>query len=173
MSSRPANNEYAQYYERYISLVPDDDILTVFETQITYLERLAGAVTSDKEQYRYAPDKWSIREVIGHLIDGERVFGYRAFCISRGEAASLPKFDENAYIVESHYHRRTLSDLLAEFALLRKSNLVLFSKMTESDWKQMGTANNNPVSVLAIAFIMAGHFQHHLKVLRQTYGLSA
>jgi hypothetical protein len=172
MISRPSENEYASYYSRYISLVSGSDVLSVLETQLEDITRLVGSVTPERETYRYAPDKWSIRQVLGHLVDGERVFGYRAFCISRGESALLPKFDENAYVAESHYNERTLSGLLAEFTIIRKSNLAFLCQLTETDWKRMGTVSNNPVSVRALAFIMAGHVRHHYTLLHTSYDVS-
>src|SRR5512133_3675899 len=97
-NGRPADTEYAPYYAKYIDLVPDDDVLSTLEGQIDDLRRFAAKVPPDREGFRYAPDKWSVRQVIGHLTDGERVFGYRAFCFSRGEQTPLPAFDENVYV---------------------------------------------------------------------------
>ncbi|OGB95868.1 MAG: hypothetical protein A2Z31_08020 [candidate division NC10 bacterium RBG_16_65_8] len=172
MAARPSDKEFAAYYARYVSLVPESDVLSALESQIGVIERIARSVSRERETYRYAAGKWSIREVFGHLIDGERVFGHRAFCISRGEAAPLPKFDENAYVAESRYNDCALADLLAEFAGIRHSNLTFLRRLTEEDWQRFGTASDNPVSVRALAFIMAGHVRHHLNVLHASYGVS-
>lgn len=171
MTSRPAENEFATYFLRYISLVPESDVLPVLEMQVAELERLARWIPPERETYRYGPDKWSIREVFGHLIDAERVFAYRAFCISRGETAPLPSFDENAYVAGSRYNDRKLPDLLTEFTLLRKSGIAFLSRLHDAEWRRMGTASNHPVSVRALAFIMAGHVRHHVNGLRTSYGV--
>ena len=169
MTSRPSESEYGVYYSRYVSLVPETDVLSILGTQIEEIGKLVASVTIERESYRYAPDKWCIREVFGHLIDGERIFGYRAFCFSRGEAAPLPSFDQNTYISNSRYNERSLSDLLTEFITIRKSNLVFLNQLTDEDWKRTGTVGENLVSVRALAFIMAGHVRHHFNVLRMSY----
>lgn len=172
MPSPPLTTEFAPYYAGYLALITEPDILAMLEAQIDDLERMIQAVPPERETYRYAPGKWSIREVVGHLIDADRVFGYRAFCISRGEKAALPSYDENEYVAKSGYHDRTLQDLLAEFTQVRQSNLAFFLRLTDDQWMQMGIANHNPVSVRAIAFITAGHLRHHLNVLQKSYVLS-
>jgi hypothetical protein len=173
MEMRPKPDEYAQYYARYVSLVPEGDILDLLERQRTDLARLGAAVPADREQFRYMPGKWSVREVIGHLIDGERVFGYRAFCISRGEQAHLPSFDEKLYVGRSSYDRVRLADLIAEFTEVRNVNLAMFRRLEESRWTSTGIASDNRVSVRALAYIMAGHLRHHTAVLHERYGLPA
>ena len=172
MTLRSSDTEYASYYSRYVALVPESDVLSKLEAQVAEVGQFVGSVPPERETYRYAAGKWSIREVLGHLIDGERVFGYRAFCISRGELTPLPAFDENAYVAASHYNERTVSDLLAEFTSLRQSNSAFLCRLGEEDWKRMGTASNNPVSVRALAYIMVGHVRHHLNGLRTAYGVS-
>jgi hypothetical protein len=145
----------------------------MLETQMVDISGMAGSVPPERETYRYGAAKWSIREVLGHLIDGERVFGYRSFCVSRGELAPLPAFDANAYVAASEYNERTVSDLLAEFTSLRKSNIAFLCRLGEEAWKRMGTVSNNPVSVRALAYIMVGHVRHHMNGLRTAYGVSA
>src|SRR5512141_2062747 len=108
MTTRPAESEYAPYYARYVDLVPETDVLIALEEQLADIAQLSSRVTGERERFRYGEGKWSIREVLGHLIDAERVFGYRAFCISRGEQAPLPSSDENRYIAESRYNNRSL-----------------------------------------------------------------
>jgi hypothetical protein len=169
--SRPSDTEYASYYARYVSLVPDVDILKSLEAQLVEAGRIVAAVSSERERFRYGEGKWSIREVYGHIIDAERVFAYRAFCFSRGESASLPSFDEKAYVAHSRYDERTLRNLHEEFTVLRKANLAFLRWCSEASWLQQGVASNNQVSVRALAFIMVGHARHHFNVLRDRYGV--
>jgi hypothetical protein len=171
MTSRPSNAEYAAHFEQYVSLVSEQDILDVLKRQLLEFSRYSQAVAPDHEKFRYAPGKWSIRQVYGHLIDGERVFGYRAFCFGRGEKASLASFEENAYVAESRYDERPLSDLLAEFIVVRQANLHFLSWLSDEGWKRHGTAGDNLVSVRALAYIMAGHVRHHFNILRERYGV--
>jgi len=171
ITSRPSDTEYAPYYSRYISLVSEADVLSALEAQVDEIQRVGESITPEREKYRYEEDKWSIREVFGHLTDTERVFGYRAFCISRGERAPLPSFDQNPYVAESRYNEYGLSELISEFILVRKSNIALLRRLNDGEWKRMGTASNNPVSVRALAFMMAGHVRHHFKGLRTSYGV--
>ena len=158
-------------FSGYVSLVPEADALVVLESQADTIRRLASAVPAERETFRYAPGKWSVREVVGHVVDAERVFGYRAFCVSRGEEASLPGFDENEYVAESGFDQRTLAELVAEFAVVREANLAVLRRLDSRRLERVGTANGSPVSVRALAFIMAGHVRHHAGVLRARYGI--
>jgi hypothetical protein len=170
MNERPTDSEYAPYYERYVSLV-DGNVLAVLEEQKGVLRRLAESIPPERESYRYAEGKWSIREVIGHMIDGERVFGYRSFCISRGDQTPLPGFDENRYIADSDYNNRSLHDLVDELIAARDLNLRTFHALSEEAWSRLGIASGHPVSVRALAYITAGHLKHHVKVLASRYGM--
>jgi hypothetical protein len=172
MLPRPSVSEYAQFYAGYVSRVPESDILGVLGGQAEELLRVARSVPPSREQYRYAPGKWSIREVFGHLIDAERVFGYRAFCITRGEHRPLPAFDEQAYVASSRYDQRTLPDLVREFTMVRGSHMAFLTTLGEAEWGRSGIAAEAPVSVRALAFIMAGHLRHHLNVLTTRYDVS-
>ena len=171
-TGQPLETEYAPYYRDYVGQVTEEDILPVLRSQLDTLDVLLGRVTPDRETYRYAEGKWSIREIIGHLIDGERVFGHRAFCIARGEKQNLPGFEQNDYILTAPYDRLDLEDLLSEFRLVRLSNLAMLRNLDGEAWARMGTANDNQVSVRALAFIIAGHVRHHMGVLRERYGLA-
>lgn len=171
MSARPAENEYATFYRGYVSLVPEGDVLPVLEAQPEGLARIAAQVSPEKEIFRYAPDKWSVRQVFGHLSDAERVFGYRAFCLSRAEAAPLPGFDENGYVAESRSSDQPLAELARTFGRVREANLTLLRHLDLSQWERRGVANGSPISVRALAFIMAGHVRHHLAGLRDRYGV--
>ncbi len=171
MTHRPAADEYAPYYEKYVSLVPGTDILSILEKQIETIQKYAAAVSAEREKYRYAEGKWSIREVFGHMIDGEWVFGYRALCISRGETAPLPSFDENGYVDHSNYANRELAELCAELVAVRRVNLMLLRTFDGQNWERRGTASGKTVSARALAFLMAGHILHHLSGLHNNYGI--
>ena len=168
---RPGETEFAPFYAGYVSLVPEGEVLGVLESQPGEVARLAASVPLVRETHRYAPGKWSLREVFGHITDGERVFGYRSFCISRGETASLPGFDENEYIKTSGFDQRPLADLARDFAAIREANLTVLRRLPEKDWDRTGTAFAKLVSVRALAYIMAGHVRHHLGILRDRYGV--
>ena len=171
--NRPNQTEYAPYYEEYVSQVNENDILPVLRSQLDALDVLLNNVPAERETYRYAEGKWSIREIIGHLIDAERVFGYRALCIARGEQQGLPGFDQEEYMLTAPYDRISLEDLLSELRLVRLSNIAMLRTLDGEAWSRTGTANNNPVTVRALAFIMAGHVRHHMNVLRERYLTSA
>ena len=167
--NRPTESEYAPYYQGYIAHVSEEEILPVLRSQLDALDVLLNRVASDRESYRYAEGKWSIREIAGHLIDAERVFGYRAFSIARGESRNLPGFDQNEYMLTAPYDRIDLEDLLSEFRLVRLANIAMLRNLDEEAWRRIGTANDSQVSVRALAFIMAGHVRHHMEVLRERY----
>ena len=171
--NRPLESEYAPYYRGYVAQVAEEEILPVLRSQIEALDLLLDQVTPERETYRYAEAKWSIREVVGHLIDGERVFGYRALCIARGENQNLPGFDEKEYMLSAPYNRVDLEDLMSEFRLVRLSNIAMLRNLDEEAWSRMGTANDAPVSVRALAFIMGGHIRHHMGVLSERYLFAA
>jgi hypothetical protein len=146
-------------------------VTAVLEAQPAQLQQLAGGIAIDRETYRYAPGKWSIREVLGHVIDAERVFGYRAFSIGRGEQQPLSRFDQDAYLAAAGFDQRPLADLVNEFGVVREASLSALRHFTDSDWDRTGTVGGNPMSARAIAFIMAGHVRHHLRVLQEQYGI--
>ncbi len=171
-TGRPADGEFAPFYARYVSLVTEADALDALERQVDGLRRLVASVPKEREGYRYGPDKWSVRQVIGHLVDGERVFGYRAYCISRGEQASLPSFDENAYVAASRYEATPLAELGSELLAVRDTNLVALRRLDAAAWQRLGTASGKPVSVRALAFVMVGHIRHHESILRERYGIA-
>ncbi len=170
--NRPLESEYAPYYQGYVAHVTEDEILPVLRSQLDALDVLLNRVAPEQETFRYAEGKWSIREVIGHLIDTERVFGYRAFSIARGEQRNLPGFDENEYMLRAPYDRIDLEDLLSELRLVRLSNIAMLRNLNDEAWLRTGIANDSPVSVRALAFIMAGHARHHMGVLSQRYHIS-
>ena len=167
--NRPIESEYASFYQGYIDQVSENEILPVLRSQMDDLDVLLDKVTPEKETYAYAEGKWSIRELIGHLIDGERVFGYRAFCIGRGEKQNLPGFDQDDYMLTAPYNQIDLEDLLSELRLIRLGNMAMFRTFYEESWSRVGNANGSPVTARALAFVMAGHVRHHMNVLRERY----
>ena len=166
---KPNLGDYSTYYENYIKLIDGDDILKILNEQSKKTQDILNSFSEHRGNFRYADGKWTVKEVVGHLLDTERVFAYRALCIARGEKKSLPGFDQNDYVSEGNFNRRELFDLNYEFRLLRESNLLLFRSFTPEMLKLKGFANESSVSVLAILFIIAGHEKHHMKVLREKY----
>lgn len=171
MTERPGEDEYAPHFGKYVSLVTEPDVLTVLRAQADLITRVASNVTADRETFRYGPEKWSIREVFGHLNDGERVFGYRAVCISRGDASHFPSFDENLYVANSRFDEVPLGELLEEFQHLRAANAIALERMDERAWTTVGTASGRQMSVRAFAYVMVGHVRHHLEILHDRYGV--
>ncbi len=170
---RPDSTEHAPYYATYVALTPEDDILPVLERQPSEVASLAATVAPDREGFRYEAGKWSIRELLGHVCDTERVFGFRAFCFSRGEEAPLPGFDEKVYTPAGRYDERPLAEIVAEFAAVRAANLAVLRRLDAAAWIRRGTASGNPVTVRALAYMMAGHARHHLGVLRDRYAVGS
>ena len=171
--ARPAASEFAPYYQTYISQVPDGNLLSQIEQQGRDTVKLLRGIDEKNSQYRYAPDKWSIREVVGHLADTERVFTYRALTFARGDVTSLPSFDENGWAKTSNAGRRSLADLVSEFESVRSATLTLFRGFGEDEFARTGKANDNPFSVRAVAYVVAGHERHHIKILRERYGVTS
>jgi hypothetical protein len=169
--ARPASTEYAPFYGGYVSEVPDGDLLAHLERQGRETAALLRAISEQRSQHRYAPGKWTIREVVGHMIDAERVFTYRALSFARGEGASLPSFDENAWAATSNAGARSLKDLIDELTVVRGATVALFRGFSDTEFARAGTASNNHITVRALAYIVAGHERHHIKILRERYGV--
>lgn len=170
MSERPGSDEYGEFYAGYVGRVGDVDIVSTLTEQASELGRLLDRMSPGGGAYRYAAGKWSVAEVIGHLADAERIFGMRATCVARGETTPLPGFDQNAYVAEGRFDLRTIDSLRREFELLRGANLAMFGSLPEDRWRRRGTASGSPITVRALAWIIAGHLDHHLAVLRDRYG---
>ena len=167
---QPKEDEYAPFYADYIARVPDTDVLQALRDQSKELNRVADGVGA-RERFRYSPGKWSVREIFGHLVDAERFFGHRAFCVSRGDSTPLPGFDEKLYVSGSGYDSRPLAELVKDFSLLREANSRLFESLEASTFAREGVANGARITVRALAFIMTGHVRHHLAVLKERYGI--
>lgn len=168
---RPQSDEHNPYYSRYISLVPDADILATLRGQIRETAALLRGLSDEKGNFRYAPGKWSVKEVVGHLSDTERVFGYRALRIARNDQTPLAGFEQDDYVRFGPFAQRSLAELVDEFAAVRQCSLFLLSELDEEGWRRRGTANNSAITVRAIAYIVAGHELHHRSILKEKYGL--
>jgi uncharacterized damage-inducible protein DinB len=167
--ARPDQSEYAPYYQGYVSLVPDGDIVSTLTRQLEETQALLRSIPETRADYSYAEGKWSIKEVVGHIIDAERIFAYRALRIARNDQTPLSGFDQNDYVRAGSFNVRDLASLIEEFGLVRLSNVHLFRSFDDQTWLRRGVANDVEVSVRALAFIMAGHERHHLGVLQDKY----
>lgn len=166
---RPAPDEFSPYYGRYVDKVPDGDIVATLRDQVEETLAALRAIPEAKAGHRYAPDKWSIREVVGHLSDCERIFTYRALRIARGDETPLPGFDENAFVSRARLDDRSFSGLIDEYAAVRVASVALFDSLFPEEWNRRGIASEKGVSVRALAWITAGHERHHLEILRARY----
>ena len=165
----PAADEYAPFYAGYVEQVQEGALLPALAAQPAELAALIARVAAAYEHYKYGPEKWTLRQLFGHLVDGERVFGFRAFTFSRGDENPLPSFDENAYVERAGSDAIALSDHVREFTLLRESNLIALRRLDGEQWRRRGIASGKPVSVRALACIMVGHVRHHLAIVRDRY----
>lgn len=167
--SPPAKNEYASYYQKYIELLPEGDVFDILEQQMRLTLDLLLGMTDEQADFAYARGKWTIREVVGHMIDTERIFATRALCFARGETAPMPGYDQDAYVRSADFSSRSRSGLSGEYEHLRKSNLFLFSTWDPAVQMRRGMADGNEMSVRAIPFMIAGHERHHLNVITRHY----
>ncbi|MFI5208616.1 MAG: DinB family protein [Gemmatimonadales bacterium] len=168
-SERPGADEHASYYAQYVAEAPGKELVTGLESQAADMAALIKGVAAAREGHRYAEGKWSIKEVIGHITDSERVFAYRLLRFARGDATALPSFDENLIAKNSEADSRKLADLGEEFAAVRRATVTLVRPMQDAQMMRRGTASGKEVSARALAWIIAGHAQHHMKVLRERY----
>ena len=169
--SKPDSSEYADFYKPYIDILPDDDkkLVQQLESSLVLAMNLFGHISEEKGSYRYASGKWSIKELLQHLIDSERVFTYRALRFARSDEKDLLGFDENLYVETCRADERTMPALLEEFGHLRKSNILMFGSLDEAALRRKGSVDNNQLSVRALGFICCGHLLHHLKVIQERY----
>jgi hypothetical protein len=167
--TRPEPNEYAPYYGKYVSMVDSDDIVKALADQALDTASLLSALTEREGDLRYAPDKWSVKEVLGHVCDSERIFAYRALRIARKDQTPIEGFEQDDYVRNGPFARCRLSDLVAEFRDIRRATVSLFGGFDDAAWLRCGTANKNEVSVRALAYIIAGHELHHRRLLQERY----
>lgn len=168
---RPAPDEYAASHADYVALVPEEDVLSAIEQQSSVTQKLLSGLDESKASFRYEDGKWSVKEVVGHMIDTERILGWRALAIARGDTQPLPGFDENDYVLNAGFDQWRLGDLSEAYALARRSTIVFFRNLPDAAWSRKGTANGFPVTVRGLAWVIAGHERHHLNVLRERYRL--
>jgi hypothetical protein len=168
--SRPETGEYAASYAGYVARIGNDEnLLEVLTAQLDELPRLLAGVPGSREEFRYAPGKWSVKEIVGHLSDSERIFAYRALRFARGDESALPGFDENAYVPEMNAGARALADLTSEWTDVRRATLALLRHLPSPAWQRRGVASGKPISVRALAYVIAGHTRHHAAVLEERY----
>lgn len=166
---RPRADEHNPYYSKYIEQVPDGDLVSMMREQSMDTVALLRGLSDERANYAYAPGKWTIKEVVGHLMDAERVFGYRALTIARNDKTNLPGFDENAWVPVANFGARTLGDLLEEFQVVRASTIHLARHLSDEALARVGSANGHAISVRALFYIVAGHERHHVALLKERY----
>ena len=167
--SRPAPGDYAPYAEQYVVLVSGDDIVGALSAQLKQTVALFSGRSERDGNFRYAPGKWTVKEVLGHVADTERIFAYRALRIARGDQTPLADFEQDDYVRGARFSERKLADVVEEYSDVRRANLDLFRSLDEEAWRRRGAANNSPVTVLALAYLIAGHELHHRKILGERY----
>ena len=170
--TRPQPAEAAPYYFKYIDLITSDDIVPAIYAQKDETVRLLEGISEEKSLYAYAPGKWTIRELLNHVNDGERVFLYRAFWFARGFQDALPSFEQDVAVQFAQANQTSWAQLVAEFKTVRWATITFFQNLPDEAWSRTGVASDNEVSVRAIAYIIAGHVTHHTQVLREKYGIS-
>ena len=157
------------YYQKYVNQVLHLEVLEALEFSCDQFVNLVSSLPNDKFDFAYAPGKWTIKELLCHIIDAERIFAYRALCFSRNDKTNLPGFDENAYVPESNANSRTPRSIVEEFSAVRAASITLFKNLDEEAWLRSGTANNTEISVLALGYVVSGHLMHHISVLKERY----
>ena len=165
---RPQVNEYAIFYKKYIDTVSDNVIVEMQHQASSFTSFLKG-ISPDKASYSYADGKWTVKELVGHIIDTERIMAYRMLTIARNDTTALPGFEENDYVKNAHFSERTLVSLADEFAVLRSANMYLIMSFNEEEINRKGLANNSTVSVLSLIYILAGHLNHHRAIIQERY----
>ena len=167
--SHPAKEEYPEYFGRYIAKVTDDDLLKFLKSSHQKTQNFIKKLKREQLNYRYAPGKWTIKEIMSHMCDGERVFAYRAMCFARMDKTNLPSFDENSYAEHSNAQLRNISDIMKEFSAVRQATIELFRSLDAEALAQIGTANQKQISVKALGYVIAGHEVHHMQVIHEKY----
>jgi uncharacterized damage-inducible protein DinB len=167
--SRPEKSEYVSYYETYVSLTKSDDILSVLSENKIETQKLLAEITEEKALFRYAEGKWSVKELLGHIIDAERIFAYRALRFARNDKTEIEGFDQDPYIENADFDNCQFTDLIAEFAFVRDANILMFQNLPEEAWMRSGIASENSVTVRALAYMIAGHELHHIDILKERY----
>lgn len=167
--ARPDLTKVPDYYHKYIDQVKEDDLMSALENQAKAFQKLLAGIPKNRRSYRYAEGKWTVKEVVQHIIDAERVFAYRALCFARKDSTPLPSFDENTYADNCKAENRKWKDLVKEFNAVRLSTILLYRSLDEEQLNSSGTASGKPVYVEGIGFIIAGHVDHHARILKEKY----
>lgn len=168
-TSRPQPGENGPYYDRYITLVPGNDVLAAFDEQRRQMLLLLSGRPEADGDLRYAPGKWSLKEVLGHINDTERIMSYRALRISRGDTTPMEGFEQDDYVRNGPFSSRTLADLIEDYIAVRRATISLFRNLDEAAWSRRGVANKNEISVRALAYLIAGHELHHRRIIEEKY----
>ena len=169
--ARPRPGTYGTFYQTYVDLVPDGDMRRLLPVIFDADFRALRTIPPEQERHRYAAGKWSIRESVGHMIDTERVFSYRALRVSRGDTTPLASFDENRFVSGARYDDIPLEQILSELMAVHAATILLFENMADEAWDRMGTASDNPISVRGLAYLIAGHELHHMNIFKERYGV--
>lgn len=169
MLQRPLASEYPEYYVPYVNLVPEGDLLSVLKENLVKTVALFEGISEEDGHFRYSPNKWSIKEVLGHMADTERIMSYRLLRIGRGDQTALAGFNENDYIEGSDFSRLSIKNILEDFTATRNATITLIQNMPEKAWAHKGFANNTEVTARAVAYIIAGHAIHHRKIIKERY----
>jgi hypothetical protein len=166
---KPGADEYAPYHEKYVGLIQGDDIVSVLQAHLRQSIAMFSGRSEREGEFRYAPEKWSVKEVLCHVADTERIFSYRALRIARGDRTPLPGFDQDPYVPLSRANERKLPDIAEEFADVRRATISLFGSLDAAAWMRKGVVNDHELSVRALAYIAAGHELHHRRILEERY----
>lgn len=169
MLERPLAGEYGSHFEPYVEKVPDVDLAVLLESQIEECIQLLSGISEEQSKFRYAEGKWSLKEVLGHIADTERIMSYRLLRIARGDKTPLPGFEENLFVAHSQADTRSMNDLLQDFAAVRIATLSLFRQLDDEAWMRVGNASGHDTTARAIAYIIAGHAIHHMGIMKDRY----
>lgn len=170
LSKRPQPGDYGAFYQRYVDLSTQADVVASLQAQAEHTPAFFRSLPADKWAYRYAPGKWTVADILLHLIDTERVFTYRALRIARGDNTPLPGFNQDFFVQHGGANRRSAETLIGEYTAVRAGTIHLFQSLEEAAWERRGTASEHPITVLALAHLTVGHERHHLGVIRERYG---
>lgn len=166
---KPSPTTYPEYFKKYVDQVPEEDLSAAFSNQLPVINDLLNSITEEKSMYAYDTGKWTLKELLQHMIDTERIFNYRALCIARKETVSLPGFDENTYAAHSNANDRNWQNMVEEFLAVRSSTQFLYKSFTDEALNSSGISNSNPITVISLGFITIGHFYHHKKIIEERY----
>ncbi len=169
ITERPLSHEYDEYFERYVKLVPRGDLTQIYVKQMESFCSLISNLSESEAEFRYEEGKWSIKEIVGHLSDAERMFCYRLFCMTRGDSTPIPPINLGEYVIQGGFHNRPILEILQEWKSVRQSTLSLINNLRQEELRNMGNIRNHPITVLAAACIILGHVEYHIHILHERY----